>query len=174
MAANPNALVSVEEYLHTAYDPDCDFVDGVVEGRNAGEGEHSLLQMVLGTHIQNLTRKLGIRAWSEQRIRVSASRYRIPDLCVTKGRGPVPRIIEEAPIVCIEILSREDRMYRIMQRAADYQVMGVSHVWIVDPLERVAFRYQDNSVKVIENGILEAPEIALSINLADVFADIDE
>lgn len=26
--------ISVEEYLHTVYRPDCDYVDGVVEERN--------------------------------------------------------------------------------------------------------------------------------------------
>jgi hypothetical protein len=30
------ALVSVDEYLSTSYDPDCDYVDGVVEERNVG------------------------------------------------------------------------------------------------------------------------------------------
>jgi hypothetical protein len=30
--------ISVEEYLHTVYRPDCDYVEGVVEKRNLGEG----------------------------------------------------------------------------------------------------------------------------------------
>jgi hypothetical protein len=30
-------LVSIEEYLGTAYLPDCDYVDGSVEERNLGE-----------------------------------------------------------------------------------------------------------------------------------------
>ena len=36
--------ISVEEYLHTAYRPDCDYVDGVVEERNLGERDHSWIQ----------------------------------------------------------------------------------------------------------------------------------
>ena len=28
--------VSVEEYLHTSYRPDCDYVDGEVQERNLG------------------------------------------------------------------------------------------------------------------------------------------
>ena len=35
-------MVSVDEYLHTAYHPDCDYVDGVVEDRNVGEKDHSV------------------------------------------------------------------------------------------------------------------------------------
>ncbi|PWU00781.1 MAG: hypothetical protein C5B51_24370 [Terriglobia bacterium] len=34
-------LVSVEEYLHTDYEPDCDYLDGVIEERNAGEKDHA-------------------------------------------------------------------------------------------------------------------------------------
>src|SRR5271154_214761 len=33
--------VSVAEYLATSYRPDCDYVDGVVEGRSLGEKEHA-------------------------------------------------------------------------------------------------------------------------------------
>jgi len=34
-------LVSVDEYLHTSYDPDCDYVDGAIVERNVGERDHS-------------------------------------------------------------------------------------------------------------------------------------
>ena len=174
MAANPNALVSVDEYLHTAYDPDCDFVDGVVEERNGGEGEHSAIQGELGAWITNQAKALNVRAWIEQRLRIGPNRYRVPDLCITRGRGPIPRIIEVAPLVCIEIMSREDRLYRLLQRAADFASIGVTHIWIIDPLERVAFTYTDGALKVVEGGMLEIPEIGLEIRLADRFAAIDE
>ena len=32
--------VSLEEYLRTHYEPDCDYVDGELEERNTGELEH--------------------------------------------------------------------------------------------------------------------------------------
>jgi Uma2 family endonuclease len=174
MAANPTPMVSVEEYLHTAYDPDCDYVDGYVEERNAGEGEHSALQIQLGYFLVGVAKSLNVRAWSEQRLRINPNRFRIPDLCVTRGRGPLPRILEVAPVICIEILSREDRLARLLKRAADYASIGVPHVWIVDPIEREAFVYRDNALKLIGDGILEAPEIGLTVNLAEIFAAIDE
>jgi hypothetical protein len=43
----PEALVSVEEYLHSTFDPDCDYVDGEVLERNWGERDHSTLQAEL-------------------------------------------------------------------------------------------------------------------------------
>ncbi len=37
-------FVSVDEYLRTSYNPDCEYVDGVIEERNLGEYEHSVMQ----------------------------------------------------------------------------------------------------------------------------------
>ncbi len=35
-------LITVEEYLRTSYEPDAEFVDGVLEERSTGEDRHSL------------------------------------------------------------------------------------------------------------------------------------
>ena len=43
-------MVSLEEYLTTAYEPDCDFVDGDLEERNLGEWDHSRLQLKIGAY----------------------------------------------------------------------------------------------------------------------------
>ena len=42
MATQPSAerFVSVEEYLSTSYDPDCEYDEGAVVERNLGEIEH--------------------------------------------------------------------------------------------------------------------------------------
>ena len=37
-------LISVEEYLNTSYDPDMEYVDGVLVERNVGDWLHSLVQ----------------------------------------------------------------------------------------------------------------------------------
>ena len=38
------ALISVEEYLRTSYDPDCEYVDGEVQERIVGQKKHAKLQ----------------------------------------------------------------------------------------------------------------------------------
>ena len=45
--------VSVEEYLHSAYEPDRELVDGRLEERNVGEFDHGYLQILLGTLFPN-------------------------------------------------------------------------------------------------------------------------
>ena len=44
MNMKTETFVSVEEYLKTSYEPECDYVDGEVQERNVGERDHSILQ----------------------------------------------------------------------------------------------------------------------------------
>ena len=39
--------VSLEEYMNTSYEPDCDYVDGILEDRNAGQNRHGRTQGLL-------------------------------------------------------------------------------------------------------------------------------
>ena len=87
-------LISVEEYLNTSYDPDVEYVDGVLVKRNVGKWLHSLVQrniiLALGRDYPDLL------AVPELRVQISAGRYRIPDICVVLG-PPAAEILTEAP-----------------------------------------------------------------------------
>jgi hypothetical protein len=39
--------VSLEEYLNSVYEPDCDYVDGVLEERNGGKQRHGETQSLI-------------------------------------------------------------------------------------------------------------------------------
>lgn len=173
MAANPSTLVSVEEYLNTSYEPDCDYVDGVLEERNLGESDHSQTQAQFTAALLAIAVHLRIRVMTEQRLQVRPNRFRVPDICVVAGRAPLPPILTDAPAVCIEILSRDDRMHRVLRRADDYVRMGVQHIWLVDPRERIGYTYSQGGLKFSEDGVLSAPEIGLTVNLGEIFAAID-
>ena len=113
-------LVSVEEYLNTSYDPDCDYVDGEVLERNLGEREHSELQAELIVYLATLRKKYGFHIFAEQRVQVRPTRFRIPDICVVLGKRPSTAIFVEPPFLCIEILSKEDRYSSMREKIADY------------------------------------------------------
>ena len=49
--------VALEEYLSTVYEPDCDYVDGELEDRNAGEHDHSDLQSEIIHYFRNRRRE---------------------------------------------------------------------------------------------------------------------
>jgi Uma2 family endonuclease len=175
MAANPNAVpVSVEEYLSSSYEVDCDYVDDHVEERSVGEGEHCSIQFEIAGYLREHAKRLNFRVWGEMRVRVAERRYRVPDICVVQGRGSIPRILTEPPLIVIEVLSSEDRPGRVARRLRDFAAMGVRHIWIVDPFERTAMVFENDAIRVQDDGILTAPEIPITINLAERFASIDE
>src|SRR5579875_2882784 len=124
--------VSLEEYLNSDYEPDCDYVDGVLEERNVGKRRHSKTQALFTAFLLSLQNKHGQQVLTEQRVRVSPSRVRIPDICLVP-----PEVREETiqtpPTLCIEILSPEDRWDRVQRRLTDFLNCGVPTIWIVDP-----------------------------------------
>src|SRR5205809_357514 len=134
------ALVSISEYLSTSYRPDCDYVDGVIEERNLGERDHSRLQMAISGFFHLRRKEWGIHVYPEQRVQVSPTRFRVPDVCVVAGEEPEEQIFRTPPFICIEILSPEDRVSKVRQRIDDYLAFGVKYVWLLDPASRKAHR----------------------------------
>ena len=132
------ALISVEEYLATSYRPDCDYVDGHIEERNLGEWDQADLQTAVAAYFRMRSKKWGIRTVVEQRVQVSPTRFRIPDVTIILG-DPDGKILRKPPFICIEILSPEDRLKRVQTRIQDYLAMGVRYVWLLDPETRQVY-----------------------------------
>src|ERR1039457_1010688 len=99
-------LIPVEEYLSTSYDPDVEYVDGVLVERNVGDWLHSLIQRNL---ILALSRRYPrLYAMPELRSQTKEARYRLPDVCVLLA-PPAGRYLVDAAHIAIEILSEDDR-----------------------------------------------------------------
>jgi Uma2 family endonuclease len=161
-------LVSVEEYLSTDYEPDCDYLDGVLEDRNVGEKSHSKLQVALIAYFYARRKELGIQVFIAQRIQVAPSRYRVADVCITIGE-PDEQIFNTPPSLCIEILSSGDRMSRALGVIADYLQMGVPFVWLIDPRKRKAIVYTAMESLPVDDGILRTHNPDLQVSLSDLF-----
>jgi len=157
------ALVSINEYLKTSYDPDCDYVDGVIEERNLGEFDHARLQTALAIYFGNRMKELGICVVVEQRIQVSPTRFRVPDVCVVAGEWPREQIFRTPPFICIEILSPEDRLSRVQERMNDYLHFGVPYVWMLDPETRKAYRWTTEGMHEVKELRTENPEIVVPL-----------
>src|SRR5580700_1095507 len=164
--------VSLDEYLSTVYDPDCEFVDGELIERNMGESDHSALQGIIFALLFNQSRKLGIYVFPELRVQVAARRYRIPDITVTtrKVKG---RILREPPFLCIEVLSPEDRASRIETKIDDYLAFGVKHIWIIDPREKKGWSYTREG-KREPTEVLTTSDPRLTLSLNEVFDELKE
>jgi Uma2 family endonuclease len=163
---------SLDEYLASVYEPDCEYVDGELIDRNTGESEYAGLQMIIAAIFYNQCRQYGLRVFPALRVQVSAGRYRIPDITVIthKLQG---RILRKPPFLCIEILSPEDRASRIETKIDDYLAFGVRHVWIVDPRVRKGWSYTREGKREAAE-VLTTSEPRLELSLNEVFAALDD
>ena len=162
-------LITVDEYLTTAYSPDCDYVDGHIEERNLGEKPHSRLQREFIFYLHSRRKKWGIDIWPEQRVQTTPTRFRVPDICVTLGE-PDEFIFRTAPFLCIEILSSEDRMNRVEKRLQEYLDMGVRYVWLVNPFTHAAWIYSGAGKQAVTDGLLRTSEPDILVPLNELFA----
>ena len=165
-------LISVEEYLAATYEPDCDYVDGRVEERNLGEFDHSSVQTAIAVYFGSRRKQLGITVVVEQRVQVSPTRFRIPDVCVVIGRAigsTTEQIFRTPPFLCIEILSPEDRMRRVEERIQDYLRMGVRYVWVLDPSLRIAYEATAETALREVKAVLRTEGPVLEMPLAEIF-----
>ena len=167
------ALISIDEYLRTSYDPDCDYVDGRLEERNVGKRDHSAFQAEVTFYLITRKKQWGIRAYTEQRIRISPRRVRLPDVCVVKGSRPEEEVFTQPPFICIEILSEEDRVSRVQERLNDYLEFGVPYIWLVDPVKKQAWTYSSVGLLLVQDGVLRASQPSVTIPLADIFAEME-
>jgi Uma2 family endonuclease len=163
-------LISVEEYLRTSYRPDCDYVDGEVLERNVGERDHSTLQKNLILYLGIREVELGICVFPEQRVQVSKTRFRIPDVCVTLA-VPTEQILTSPPFICIEILSPEDRWPRVQERIDDFLAMGVPYVWVLDPSTKTAYSATPTApAQQVTSGILKTLNPSVEVPLSEIFS----
>lgn len=163
------ASISLDEYLGKSYRPDCEYLDGEIRGRNVGKWEHARVQALLAAWFVNHEKSWGIVSSTEQRVKVSESRVRVPDLVVlTAGRQP--DVITQPPLLVIEILSPDDTYSDTQERAQDYQQMGVETVWIIDPKTRTG--RMCSGPDWIEAARLEVRGTLLYVDLAEIFVQL--
>ncbi len=167
-------LISVSEYLATTYRPDRDFLDGVLKERNMGEQPHARIQMILGTIFNNHRREWQVRVLAEQRVQTSTDHYRIADVCVLRSSDPKDPVVRVAPLLCIEILSKDDSLGDLQERVDDYAGLGVQHIWAIDPWKRRGWLASNRGFLQPADGVLRIPNTPIEVSLADLFAELDE
>jgi len=161
-------LISADEYLHTDYQPDCDYVDGIFEERNLGGNPHSSLQGAFIMQLYRYRKSLNVRIYPEQRVQTQPTRFRVPDVCVTLGKSD-EAIFRHPPFLCVEILSSEDQMSRVEKRLQEYLDMGVSYVWVVDPVRHHAWIYSTSGKFAVTDGMLRTSNPEMEVDLSELF-----
>jgi Uma2 family endonuclease len=159
-------LIPLEEYLHTSYDPDLEYVDGMLVERNVGDWLHSLIQRNL---IVALSRKYpNVYAVPELRSQTRASRYRLPDVCVLLS-APTTRYLLDAAFLAVEILSEDDSMSKMLEKLEEYEEKGVPNIWVIDPrLGRISV-YSGGDLREVREDRIATGDPCLELTREEIF-----
>ena len=163
--------LSLSHYNKTIYHPDREFVDGVLLDRNVGKWEHARLQVLLAGWFLSQEKNRGVKVATEQRVQVSPTRVRIPDVMLV-SRGVQPEVTVDPPVLVVEILSPDDSYTETQSRSADYLSMGVGCIWIIDPTSRTGRQCTQDTWTAAER--LSVPGTRIEVSLLELFADLDE
>jgi len=155
--------------MATTYRPDCDYVDGEVRERNWGEFEHSHLQGMVLAGFWARREEWNVLPLVEQRVQVSPTRFRVPDVTVLGPGQPRDPIITTPPLILIEVLSKDDTLRGMTERVDDYLNFGVQHVWIIDPALRRAYVCNRTGFHEPEGSELTVPDTPIRLVLKDLF-----
>lgn len=163
--------VSIDEYLRTDYEPECELIDGNLIPKPMGTREHMRMEKVLlrllakweqsglGEAIQELSFRFG-------------EDVRVPDFVFVRTGARFERgILLDPPLLCVEILSLSQRPSELFAKCETYHSWGVPYCWVIDPIGRVAWEYhKDSPVRMLgPTEELRAGEIAVALD--DLFAN---
>jgi Uma2 family endonuclease len=139
MAVAPTIpVISEEEYLRTNYDPECEFIDGILISKAMPKTLHSRLQGLLVLLLMSQEKQLGIMVYPELRIRIRERVYRVPDLSVfvEPPNGEIPT---NPPYITFEVLSETETLEEISAKVKDHHRMGVQTVMVANPHRKEVF-----------------------------------
>ena len=136
MSAAPTLpFVPEEEYLRSTYEPECEYVDGLLLPKPMPTLMHSRLQAFLVALLVREEEEFGIRVYVELRMKVADGRFRLPDVAVytspVSGRAPT-----QAPWLTIEIVSEGELWHDLKSKINDHHLMGVPNILVADPKAR--------------------------------------
>jgi Uma2 family endonuclease len=164
--------VSLDTYLTTSYEPDVDYVDGVLEERNVGEYDHNIVQRAIMIWFYQHEREWRIRSIQEQRTRVAGTRVRIPDISVFSRDTPIEQVFTKPQLIAIEVLSPEDRHSRIDEWLRNFASFGVPNLWVIDPETRMGWDCSDGNW--VRKERFEVANTPIYLSLPELFAKVDE
>jgi Uma2 family endonuclease len=165
-AAQPT-YVPLEVYLRSSFEPDAEYVDGVIEERPMGEYDHSSWQYAIQLWFAQHAHEWAIRVRPELRVQVGRNRFRVPEVAVLDRNLAVEQIVTHPPIAVFEILSPDDSLNRMMTKLADYERMGIRTILVLDPNGQ-HFRYLDGKLEPLPPEPFDLPGSACRFDLSAI------
>jgi Uma2 family endonuclease len=162
------ALLSMDEYLRTSFDPDCDFINGEVVERNVGKRRHSYAQVETASWFNLRKAAYRLQSLTELRIQVGPGRVRIPDVVVCELPIPDEEVFTTPPYLCIEVTSPDDRVAALQDRLDDYLQFGVPNIWVIDPWKHRGWNVTADGWATAAGGVMCTIDGRIAMPLADV------
>lgn len=169
--ATTTAYVPVGVYLRSSFEPDAEYVDGVIQERAVGELDHAAWQKAVQQWFWRREEEWGIRVFAELGVQVSPTRFRVPDVVVLENTGPLKemeQIVHTPPVAVFEILSPEDTLPRILEKLSDYESMGVRGIFVIDPKSGKKYQYEASDLKHVEAVSIAVKQREYVVNLSEV------
>ena len=169
--ATTTAYVPVEVYLRSSFEPDAEYVDGVIQERAVGELDHAAWQKAIQQWFWRREEEWEIRVFAELRVQVLPTRYRVPDVVVLENTGPLKemeQIVRTPPVAVFEILSPEDTLPRVLEKLSDYESMGVRGIFLIDPRSRKKYQYESGDLRHVEAADITVKQSEYAVNLNEI------
>ncbi|MBZ5621979.1 MAG: Uma2 family endonuclease [Acidobacteriia bacterium] len=172
-------LISLDEYLRTSYEPDREFVDGVLVRRNVGTQLHGKLQAIVTIFFGQYRKSHRIRVFTETRLRVDArGAHRVPDVMVLEIPYRKGKVVVDVPAVVVEIQSPNDTFDDIVGKCFEYEKLAIGNILVMDPDHKRAWLFRQGNLQLL-TGLsigLDLPRQQLTIDLpfGQMFAELDE
>jgi len=158
--------VSVEEYLSSHYEPECELINGELFPKPMGTLEHMDMEDAIRQILKRFQQQGLGRVAHELSVR-KGDEIRIPDVVFASPEARFEKgILIDAPLLCVEILSPSQHPSFLFAKCEAYHEWGVPYCWVIDPVKKLAWEYhRDSPVQLIPaSGSLGAGEIAVACN----------
>jgi len=169
--------MSAAEYLRSAWHPDKEFADGLLEDRSLPNYAHSTLQFLLSQWFGRHRKEFRFAVAPECRVLVAEERrYRIPDILLTGLPADLTpeKVLRSVPLAVIEIWSPDDRLGHQMVRYREFWSRGVREIIVLDPETYLAFRYIDGAIRETTIEFIEVPAGRVPFSSVEIFNELRE
>jgi Uma2 family endonuclease len=160
----------------------CELIDGRIVPMSPTGGQHGAIESELASALRRFVRqhRLGLVMTGEVGVYTQRSPDRVRGAAIVflstdRWTEGLPRgFLEVAPDLVVEIMSPHDRWQEVRQKLAEYFVIGVRWVWIVEPENRTVLVCRSSTDlqqfgaadTLVGEGILEGFTLAI----AELFA----
>jgi Uma2 family endonuclease len=158
--------VPVEVYLRSEYEPDAEYVDGVIQERPVGEDDHSAWQEAICAWFRQHAEEYNVRVRPELRVQVKPTRFLVPDVAILNAANPREKIATLPPVAVFEVLSPENTIRSMMRKLDDYQQMGIPQIWVVDPDDKVWQRFENG--RLVDSEIFSLSELGIVFEMNEI------